>query len=677
MAGAQETSDLGPLPQSDDNAQLQRTSVRALHSLLLGRDDLIFRNEPVEDYGVDGSFELILHGEVTNFRAQTQLKGTASVEHNQDGSVSLPVRSANLNYLLNGPAPIYLLFDARNNEFWYVWAHDERRRLDAENPEWREQKTVTLRFNKRLRSDDLDAIVDRVLREGRMHRDIHDSLARSTTGDPLVVSIDTASLEVTDPEKAQHILLGSGLAIVAAGFPREALQMFDLVDLRAKSLPRIQLAAGYADYTLGKYIDAIGHIRQALVRKDELPERDRTFLARLKDTCEFRVGIIDAPTFRKRTDDRARSLHGLEALEARLEVAYSRFWSESDAKRREALAAEIRDATGEILRHSDATEAVKLGARLVLLYVEGTCASLAVTHQVGMYRIRQVMSVAQTKGMMNDYLQTISRLAAWGASSEAALREANDLGHPILIAQAIRVAVNFRLGQLLEQRLDCLWLDKAFEIPGPVAGRMLQDIASAREIDRTSGSIEGGLRSDITNADILEALGDLDGAKRLAMRIYPEAEAMGFENIAQRAKDLLDERTTLMDFERELKRFKSADPDGWFGDVSDQELSEFGRETLEAMGLPPSRLHVMEQYCDSLRQIARERCHWCRHLQMLEDLTQTQDRAIAFTVLPNRRCICDKFGYETSIITSEAQALIGAFKLLYCAGCKDRSPKHE
>jgi RecB family endonuclease NucS len=43
---------------------------------------------------------------MTNFRAQVQMKGTGSVEqNNKDGSVSLSVRTANLNYLLNGASP--------------------------------------------------------------------------------------------------------------------------------------------------------------------------------------------------------------------------------------------------------------------------------------------------------------------------------------------------------------------------------------------------------------------------------------------------------------------------------------------------------------------------------------------------------------------------------------------
>lgn len=54
--------DPGPLPQSDNNAELQRESLKALNAFLRGQDDLLFREERVEDYGVDGSFELKVKG---------------------------------------------------------------------------------------------------------------------------------------------------------------------------------------------------------------------------------------------------------------------------------------------------------------------------------------------------------------------------------------------------------------------------------------------------------------------------------------------------------------------------------------------------------------------------------------------------------------------------------------
>jgi hypothetical protein len=100
------TPDLGPLPISDENAALQRESVKALNALLLGQDDVVFRDERIEDYGVDGSFELKLNGRMTNFRGQVQLKASAHAIPNADGTISLSVNTANLNYLLNGTAPL-------------------------------------------------------------------------------------------------------------------------------------------------------------------------------------------------------------------------------------------------------------------------------------------------------------------------------------------------------------------------------------------------------------------------------------------------------------------------------------------------------------------------------------------------------------------------------------------
>lgn len=675
MANTEGIPDLGPLPQSDDNAELQRTSIKVLNSLLQDQDAILFRDERTEDYGVDGAFELKIGGRMTNFRAQVQLKGTASVEGNQDGSISLCVRTANLNYLLNGTSPIYVLFDAKKKEFWYVWAQDESRRLEAANSTWKEQREVTLRFNHRLAAHALDMIVERVMREGRMHRQIHDSLARATTNEPIVISIDTASLETTDPSQAQHLLLASGPAIVAAGYPKRALQLLELVDSATRNLPRLQLTAGFAEYMLGKHFNALGHIRQAMVRTQELSERDRTFLTRLKDACEFHVGIIDSATYRQRTDEWARALNGLESLDARLEVVYYRFLSERDREVRAALTKETHEITGQILSRSDATEAARLRATLTLLYVEGAEATRAVTRQLGLFRMRASVFAAHTKAMLRDYRDATTRLANWEASSSAALKRAHEVRNPILIGEAFTVVLGVLIPQLLNQRVDALFLDKVFEIPEPTVSKVLEGIASALAINELNGTVEGRLRVDILKADFLEIMGNLAGAKELAAQIHPEAEAMGFADIAERAKELLDDRTLLMEFEREWARFKQTDEDVSFASLSDDEVRQYARDILLSLGSPPDRLRVIQENCQSLREVARERCHWCRHLQMLEDRRQTRDPETAFSTVPNRRYKCDKFGYETAIITSDAQALIGAFKQLYCASCKDRSPK--
>jgi hypothetical protein len=654
---------------------LQRTSIDALHSLLQGQGKILFRDERIEDYGVDGAFELKLAGFMTNFRAQVQLKGVVSAETNKDGSISLSVRTANLNYLLNGTSPIYLLFDAKREEFLYVWAREEEKRLGAVNSDWKNQQEVTLRFTRRLTTDTLAAIVDHILREGRMLRHIHDALARSTTSEHVTFRIDSCSLETTDPSQALTILMASGPAIVASGYPEQALQLLALIDPRTGSAPRLQLTAGYAEYMLGKHYSAIGHIRQAMARAQELSKRDQSFLSRLKDASEFRVGIIDADAYQQRADERARALTGLESLEAQLEVLQRRYLGERNPEVRANLAKETREITRRILNHPEATPPIKLSASLTLLYIEGTEANMGVTNQLVLSRMRASVFPGRTKQTLEGCRQAISRLAVWHASSIDALNQAFDLGHPILIGQAHIVVLGVFLAGLMSQRIEALYYDREFKVDDEARSRVLQGIKSALAIYDINGAVEDRLRVNALKMDFLEITGDLAGAKELAQRIYPEADAMGLANLAQQAKELLEERSLLMRVERDVLKLKETDEDVSIAAQSDEEIQRFARETLLSLGLPAGRMKIVEQCCLYMREVARERCHWCRYLQMLEEQPRTPDPATAHSTLPNQKCVCEKFGHATKIVTSDAHALIGAFKQLYCAGCKDRDPK--
>jgi len=146
-------ANLGPLPKTDRNAELQRLSFIAFQALL-PTDKFVFRDERAEDADVDASIELLANfGDAsgsTNLRAQVQLKGTDSAEVNADGSISLQIKVSNLNYLLNGPSPFFVIYVAPRHELRFLWARDERRRLDAINPEWMRQVSVTIRFTEQL-----------------------------------------------------------------------------------------------------------------------------------------------------------------------------------------------------------------------------------------------------------------------------------------------------------------------------------------------------------------------------------------------------------------------------------------------------------------------------------------------------------------------------------------------
>jgi hypothetical protein len=437
MNSGDDISDLGPLPISDEKAELQRESIKALNALLKGQDAIIFRDERVEDYGVDGSFELKLNRRMTNFRGQVQMKAAGSLTPLVDGSFSHSVRTANLNYLLNGTAPIYILYDLQRDEFWFTWAQDESRRLNEETPNWRKQEWIALNFTERFTPTSLPDIHARIMKEGRLHRQIHDSLAKATGSEAVVLSIDSESLNITDPIHARDVLLASGVAIVASGFPVEVLDLMRLLDGEIRETARIQLTAGYAEFTRGHHYPALGHIRRALARKSELSARDQSFLVTLRDAAEFHIGLIDAEAYLQRLAVRYQTLTGLEALEARQDALHHQYLREKDGGSRAAIVEKSREVTAEILGHTDAHRGLKLDARLILLFLEGMQANIQTDETLFHSEIREFLYPGDTKSATENLQNAHCNQLRWEQQSDEALREAYDLRHPVLIVQAL------------------------------------------------------------------------------------------------------------------------------------------------------------------------------------------------------------------------------------------------
>jgi hypothetical protein len=190
-----------------------------------------------------------------------------------------------------------------------------------------------------------------------------------------------------------------------------------------------------------------------------------------------------------------------------------------------------------------------------------------------------------------------------------------------------------------------------------------------------NGSVESRLTLNKLEAEFLEIQGDLAGAKALAEKFYPEAHAMGFKMIAEKASEILEDRTFLMRYEQESLKSDQEDGDVMRAKETDVQLVRVARQFLKIIGSPPAHPKKLQGYLRSLRIIAQERCQWCRHIKLLEDLTQTRDPAIAFSITPMRKCLCGRFEYESAVASVDVVAIIADFKRDYCKLCPARDPK--
>jgi hypothetical protein len=514
-----------------------------------------------------------------------------------------------------------------------------------------------------------------VLSEGRFHREIHNTLAKATGSEPVVINIDRSSLSITDPTQARDILLASGTAIVAAGFPQEVLRLAALLDTSAKLMARIRLAVGYAHFTVGEHYTAIGNLRMALGAPQGLSSRDRSFLTTIMDAAEFHIGIIDRDTYQSRLEARARARVGLEALEAKQDSLYHQCVAEADPRIRASLAKELSDATARILNHEDADRGIKLDAKLVSLYVEGMQANFAMTEKIFSAGIRSILFPGDLRTILRNLSDARTAEVEWEKLAQEALKEAYDLRHPVVLVQALTVSLQVRLGRLLAQRLEAIDQGVAYEIPAPIRTAISTMLEEASDLSELNGSVESRLRLRKIEAEFLDIQGDNAGAKRVAENAYPEADAMQFVSITNTLSEIIEDRSLIARYNRDRQNSKDEDPDNERARMSDEQLARMSQHVVAIIGSPPAHPRKVHGYMRSLRVIAQERCRWCRHLQILEDLRQTSDPQTAFSETPSRTAFCDKFEYQSEVGSVDVIGVIEDFKRSYCARCQSRDPK--
>jgi len=672
MSKARDAVGMGPLPEADRNAELQRRSIAALMAAL-PTDKFVFRDERVEDAGVDGSLELLVNSRFTNLRSQVQIKSTASAEENQDGSISLQVRASNLNYLIGGQSPLYVLYVAPLNELRFAWARDERRRLDRTSPQWTEQETVTIRFAQRITSETLDDIHERIRQEGQLSRRIHDMLGRASATEHVTTSINAQTLENTDPEEVYQMLLTSGITIVSAGYGTQVRHLAGLLNSAQAREPRIQVVRAYAEYALGRYQTALGYVAEASLRRAQLSAEDQQLATYIRDACEYQIGKLSVEEYSRRLDAQIDNLAGGTNASYVLSSIRYELYTERDPVRCAELLERVRSVVSEILASNDFESEFKLHARIILLQMEGGQSAHEALDEIHQLRLRQVLGRdVDLQGMLRAQRD---RWDIWERAVEDALRDAMATNSPLIIADALAMRASIRMVYLLNARLFNPVLDIQIEFPEEVFQPPISDAEQAIRIYAQADQMEGELRAKITLADLLVLAGQEARAHEIAHEVLPMAQAMNYSGIEQRAQEHISGQSLLHRSVAAADEAPTRDSDFSLAEYPRELIRKTARDTLRALDLPDNRLPILEREIESYSDIARERLHWCQHIDLIQDIRHTRDQSTHYARDPERLCMCQIFGYKSAVGSTDWKALITAFKRAYCTGCPAREPK--
>ena len=188
------------LPKRDRNSVIEEKALAAFQNLISQSEDFICQGADRKDYGTDCQIEVVHGNQATNVRVHVQVKGTES-ELKADGSISIEISRANLNYLLAQPHSVYVCYHVPSDSLRFSLVEDVLRQCEHKRKNWTEQKTLTVDITEMLTVDRLKTTADLARSSSASSRDRRVEQVSVTVDDvPRVLKNSVAEIHV--PENA-------------------------------------------------------------------------------------------------------------------------------------------------------------------------------------------------------------------------------------------------------------------------------------------------------------------------------------------------------------------------------------------------------------------------------------------------------------------------------------------
>lgn len=657
------TDTRNPLPKADLNSQLQRKSIASFQAFL-PVDLFVFRDERIDDAGVDGSLEMLIDGCYTNMRAQVQLKSCQKKNARQDGIVTLPIKTSNINYLLNGSLGLYVLYIDETHELFYAWANDENRRRIGMNSEWRNEKDISIPFQK-LDESTIEAIYNRIRREGELRRKILEALAHAPSNDDISISINPETLKSENSVEIETILSSAGMTLIAAGYPTTVLEKLNLVSQSAIAEPRFKLISAYANYSVGKYHPAIGSASEAIISGD-LKDEDRRFAERLHLACQFTLGMITDEQYFQESEVKASEDELLYA-EARLQKLIDNSWSYID--RNEEILNKIQELKNMILTSTRASVSLKLGVRVKYLEVMGFDAARGIFTEILKSSLirRNSYVFVHSDVQISDLRIAFQRFEEWNEETGDLIQDAISSRHPLFLADALATKAFISLLGLIS-KIAFMELEGVSDEQGSIqkdALSILDICDNAWKIYKQANMLEGEVRTQLVMAQAFEIMNQTESAKSLAEGVLIKAKYLGYKRHVETAQGILSGNTLFIkniQVVRSMLRQKEADEYDLSALNTDEDVQQVVNCMIEYYKIPSERREnvVIEVLC--MRDLYREKTHWCLHFEIPQNLTHTFSPDTLYAENPDRRVMCSKFGHLVDHLSPDWVGQITKFK---------------
>ncbi len=533
------------LPLTNPKEELETISRNQLHPIFT--ENLFeIRSEDYRDKGIDLTVEIKKNAKYTNFRFLIQLKATDSIEPNKDGSLSLQIRTSNINYLLNGnSSAYYILYFKKQDIFLYEDLNVFIKTLSRKDEDWGKQRSHALRLYKELNENALQDIYQKTLSRGLFQRTLNEKLAVKSanleSGDGVVVDVD--NLTITDDSEIREIIESVGITLINETRWKDVIQLHQKATGNVAKTATYNMILGMARYYNGQLLDSLSHLKQARRKSEELPQKLHSHLQYFEIITKSALGLISEQEFNSLMKDIEQEQDiGLYARLLRIKATY--------LKGHELDYDQFMSELEEIINSPNVSANIKLIAQGEKVLFEGSRNNM--DYFQGIVNINVIEEIVGPNRDIRASWATefLSKNSSWMKNVQECKNESIQTKNHFALFMIIINEAKVRYEQEVyfkHVRIDVN--DQAInstEIPDTSATlySSLENLHQAASFYRNIGHIENLAVSLIVTYEICHFLGEVDQCKETYEELNELVENYDLEEQRERIKKLVNNETT-------------------------------------------------------------------------------------------------------------------------------------
>jgi hypothetical protein len=522
------------LPQSSDSHDQERTSLLKFQ-LLVPQDQFIVRQESERDYGVDLILELRIETTfLSNFRSHVQLKSVHSGKRKRDSTFSFKVPVKTLNYLMNQPNSLFVVYLENEDTFLWEWCRNIFHYLQSttQTP----QGTISYRFQNTLNQEAFGKIHQHIISNSEMVRhltELTSSLAESEAPPTILLQKDTA-IELNE---LAHQLKQFGYSLISSGEIQLVNEVLDNFPTKYRQDVDFALFVAYARFHHGNMLDALSWLPNKKARL-ELSEEAKVFCEHVEITLHFSIGLIDSAGYAQGLQQiEENHSESLIILQIKLERLKRSLLSAKPFQISEILG-EMERVAQKLIHFPNIHRSLKFEANCALWEIEG---HKQTHHFLELYQERMLAESLGASQLHNGLQEPLQHLLQannlWFNQFMELRQRALQDNNIIILGKLLQTFAYVTLFPLALLKQTGGWQEQT---PLPQLEFICQEIEKTFQVLLNIGDYPLALRLRLLEAEALEGSGQSEKAVAIAHEIQDMADQVGFPEIEKNAREFID-----------------------------------------------------------------------------------------------------------------------------------------